>query len=179
MKNIIRILSITFFAVPMLAGIARAQCELYPIALSAQTLQNIAPGTFIQNIYNGAQPGNFGWLTWAGSPSEPTLVASLTAPGNSDTYVNPANPSDNAVRVGDWVQGKPGVSNSKSVRNALDNLESIVITVPVWDVAQGQGHNTYYHIVAFADVQIISYRLPSQNQISAVFLGYANCGQQD
>ena len=69
MKNIIRVVSITFLAVQMLAGIARAQCALYPIALSAQTLQNVAPGTFIQNIYNGAQPGNFGWLTWAGSPT--------------------------------------------------------------------------------------------------------------
>jgi hypothetical protein len=179
MQNTIRNLIIAFSAVQMLAGIARAQCELYPIALSAQTLQNVAPGTFIQNIHNGAQPGNFGWLTWAGSPGEPTLVNSLTAPGDSNTYVNPANPSDNMVRIGDWVEGKPGVSNSKSVREALDNLESTVITVPVWDVAQGQGHNAWYHIVALADVQIISYRLPSQNQISAVFLGYESCGQQD
>jgi hypothetical protein len=83
------------------------------------------------------------------------------------------------VRVGDWVGGKPGVSNSKSVREALDNLESIVITVPVWDLVQGQGQNTCHHIIAFANVQIISYRLPSQNQISAVLLGYESCGQQD
>jgi len=179
MKKTIRVVSITCLAVQMLAGIAHAQCELYPIALSAQTLQNVAPGTFVPNIFNGAQPGNFGWLTWAGSPSEPTLVASLTPPGNSYTYVNPANPSDNQVRVGDWVQGKPGVSNSKSVRNALDYLENGVITVPVWDVAQGQGNNGYYHVVAFADVQIISYQLPSQNRISVVFLGYESCGQQD
>ena len=86
MKNTIRILSVTFLSVQMLSGIARAQCELYPIALSAQTLRNVSPGTFIQNIYNGAQPGNFGWLTWAGSPSEPTLVDSLTVPGDSNTY---------------------------------------------------------------------------------------------
>jgi hypothetical protein len=180
MRKNIRVLSIAFMAIPMLAGVARGQCDLYPIALSAQTLQGVAPETFIPDIFNGSQPGNFGWLTWAGSPNEPTLVTSLTPPGNSATYVNPSNPTDHTVRVGDWVQGKPGVSNSKAVRDALDYLETGVITVPVWDVAQGQGRNTYYHVVAFADVQIISYRLPSQNQISVVFLGYENCGgQQD
>jgi len=61
---------------------AAEQCELYPIALSAQQLSNAAPG-MVLDILNGAQPGNFGWLTWAGSPSEPTLVTSLTPPGDS------------------------------------------------------------------------------------------------
>ena len=69
-------------------------CELYPIALSAQTLSNAAPGTILSNIYNGTQPGNFGWLSWGGSPSEPTLVTSLTPPGDSSTYVNPDDPND-------------------------------------------------------------------------------------
>lgn len=65
---------------------------------------------------------------------------------------------------------------SESVRDSLDNLESMVITVPIWDVAQAQGKNTLYHIVGFADVQIISYQLPSQNVISVLFIGIANCG---
>ena len=63
---------------------ARAQsCDLYPIALSAQTLSNVAPGTVVSDIYNGTQPGSFGWLSWGGSPSELTLVASLAPPGDS------------------------------------------------------------------------------------------------
>lgn len=74
------------------------------------------------------------------------------------------------------MQGKPGVSNSESVRDALDNLESMVITVPVWDQAQSQGNNTLYHIVGFADVQIISYQLPSQNVISVLFIDFTSCG---
>ncbi|MGD0208031.1 MAG: hypothetical protein ABSC89_10535 [Verrucomicrobiota bacterium] len=158
------------------AGVARAQCDLYPIALSVQTLANAQPGTVITNIFNGSQPGNFGWLTWAGSPKELALVYSLTPPGNSFTYVDPFNSGNNQVQAGSWVQGKPGVSNSESVRDALDNLESMVITVPVWDQAQSQGNNTLYHIVGFADVQIISYQLPSQNVISVLFLGFTNCG---
>src|SRR5438309_6095382 len=112
-------------------------CALYPIALSSATVSNIASGTVVSDIYNGSQPGNFGWLSWAGSPSEPTLVTSLTPPGNSRTYFNPGAPSDHTVSVGDWVQGKPGVSNGRHVRDALDALKQIDITVPVWNQARG------------------------------------------
>lgn len=38
-------------------------CELYPIALSTQTLQHVAVGSAISNILNGAHAGNLGWLT--------------------------------------------------------------------------------------------------------------------
>src|SRR5581483_3516704 len=106
----------------LVAGSAHAQCALSPIALSQQTLSNVAPGTAINDIFNGSQPGNFGWLTWAGSPSDPTLVNSLTV-SDSQTYVNPFDANDHQLDAGDWVQGKPGVSNSKGVRDALDNLE--------------------------------------------------------
>ena len=175
-SNIISRLSALSLGLLVFAGVARAQCDLYPIALSATTLANAQPGMVITDIFNGSRPGNFGWLTWAGSPKEPALVYSLTPPGNSFTYVDPFNPDNNQVQVGSWVQGKPGVSNSKSVRDALDNLESMVITVPVWDVAQGQGNNTLYHIVGFVDVQIISYHLPSLNVISVLFIGFTDCG---
>ena len=68
-------------------------CEFYPIALSADTVADVAPGTVLDDILNGAHPGNFGWLTWTGDPRVPTLVNSLTPPGDSDTYVNPDDPS--------------------------------------------------------------------------------------
>jgi hypothetical protein len=164
-------------AVLLGAAGARAQtCPLYPIALSLQSLTNAAPGTTLTNIWNGSQPGNFGWLSWTGDPGETTLVVSLTPPGDSSTYVNPDNSSDTNLVVGKWVSGKPGVSNGKFVRNALDTLIGAVITVPVWDTARGQGDNTAYHVVGFADVELISYHLPSQNQITATFLGFSSCG---
>ncbi len=149
--------------------------NLYPIALSQKTLTNVAIGATLPDIYNGVQPGNFGWLTWAGSPSEPTLVTSLTPPGNSSTYINPSNKNDHVVSVGDWVRGKPGVSNSDKVRKALDALEKIDITVPVWDKATKSGNNSLYHVVGFARVRIINYRLPNQNRITARYLGPAGC----
>ena len=69
----------------LLVSAAASDCELYPIALSAQSLNGVAEGTVIADIANGSQPGNFGWLTWAGSPNETTLVTSLTPSGDSDT----------------------------------------------------------------------------------------------
>ncbi len=149
--------------------------NLYPIALHDQTLAGVPVGGILFDIYNGVQPGNFGWLTWAGSPSERTLVTSLTPPGNSGTYINPQNPSDHFISIGDWVQGKPGVSNSQAVRRALNTLEHIDIIVPVWDQAVGKGNNSLYRVSAFAKVRIINYRLPQQNRITARFLGLVPC----
>ncbi len=178
-SNIINRLSALCLGLLACAGVARAQCDLYPIALSVQTVANAQPGTTITNIFNGSQPGSFGWLTWTGSPKELALVYSLTPPGDSFLCTDPFNPANHTVQVGGWVQGKPGVSNSKKVRDALNYLESMVITVPVWDQAQGQGNNTLYHIVGFANVQIVSYQLPSQNVINVLFLGLTSCGGVD
>ena len=153
----------------------QAKGDLYPIALSQKSLQGIHVGDVVRDIFNGVQPGNFGWLTWAGSPSEPTLVTSLTPPGNSSTYINPLNHADHTVSIGDWVQGKPGVTDSIHVRRALDVLERIDIVVPVYDQALGSGNKSLYHVIAFARVRILSYHLPYENRITARFLGFENC----
>lgn len=161
----------------LLAGVAHGQnCSIYPIALSAQTLSSATPGMILTNIWNGSQPGNFGWLSWTGDPDEPTLINSLTQPGDVSTYINPDNNADHLLVAGDWVSGKPGVSNGKHVRAALDALEGFEIIVPVWDQARGQGDNTAYHIVGFAQIILLNYRLPSQNQITAEFVGWSDCG---
>jgi hypothetical protein len=139
-------------------------------------LDGVSEGSLIEDIFNGSQAGNFGWLTWAGSPSEPTLVASLSLAGDSHTYVNPDDANDHEVSAGDWVQGKPGLSNSKGVRVGLDNLVGVIIRVPVWDVAQAGGDNTIYHVVGLADVAIVDYTLSGEDRISAVFMGFADCG---
>src|ERR1051325_1373014 len=152
-----------------------ARGDLYPIALHQKNVAGMKVGDLLPNIYNGVRPGNFGWLTWAGSPNEPTLVKSLTPPGNSQTYVNPFNRRDHFVSVGDWVQGKPGVTNSREVRQQLDVLKQIDIVVPVWDRAMGGGHYSFYHVVGFAKVRITDYRLPNQNRITARFLGMVDC----
>src|SRR3712207_3146645 len=57
-----------------------AACELYPIALFHETLRSASPGDVIADIYNGVQPGNFGWLSWTGDQTAPVLARSLTPP---------------------------------------------------------------------------------------------------
>lgn len=150
-------------------------CDLYPIALHSSSLDGIDPGTVIDDILNGSGSGNFGWLTWTGDTSVPALVASLTPPSNSDTYINPNDPADHSLDVGDWVAGKPGVSNAKAVRRALDNLLGVDIVVPVWDTAQGNGANATYQVAAFAQVQLLAYQLPGQNRLSVVFQDFVSC----
>jgi uncharacterized repeat protein (TIGR01451 family) len=151
------------------------ECELYPIALHTSSLTGVPVDQVVPDILNGTQPGNFGWLSWAGNPDVGALVTSLTPPGDSDTFVNPGDPGDHKVSIGDWVQGKPGVSNSGQVRAALDTLKMIEIVVPVWDIAQGAGSNTSYHVMKFAWVRLTDYQLPAQNRISARFLGFVRC----
>jgi len=150
-------------------------CELYPIALSIDTLKGVQPGAVIDDILNGTQPGNFGWLSWTADQSSTTLANSLTPPGDSYKYTNPDNPNDHIINVGDWVCGLSGVNNDRKVRRALDQLLTCDIIVPVWDKARGEGANTAYQVAGFAKVRLISYRLPSQNKITVKFLGLVNC----
>ena len=152
-----------------------ATCELYPIALHVDALAGASVGDTIPDIYNGTQPGHFGWLSWAGDMSQGALVASLTSPGNSHTYINPYDGDDRGVSIGNWIEGRPGVANSNQVRQALDNLANDDIIIPVWNGTQGNGSNTQYYTVDFAHVRIIDYHLPGQNRITAIFQGYATC----
>jgi hypothetical protein len=128
------------------------------------------------DIANAAQPGGFVWLAWNGDGGEPALVRSLTPPGNSGRYINPDDPGDRELSVGDWVRGRPAVANSARIRQALDQLKAQDIDVPVWDEARNSGTNALYRVVGFARVRLVDYRLPQENRISALFLGYAACG---
>jgi hypothetical protein len=155
----------------MIAGAAQAQTNVYPIAVSTNVVASANPGDVILDIFNGAGHGNFGWLTWNGDTTETNLIASLTGAGNVSAYINPDNPSDTNLVVGDFVLSRPSASNSIGVRDALDALEDSEIMLPVWDQVRGTGASTAYHIVGFARVQIKGYRLPSQNRITVLFLG--------
>ncbi|WP_027951266.1 hypothetical protein [Haliea salexigens] len=86
-KRILAALS-TCFAVslssPALAS-GESLCDLMPIAIEDSVLAPLAVGDLADQISIKQAHGNFGWLTWAGSPSSPVLANSLTLPGDSDT----------------------------------------------------------------------------------------------
>jgi hypothetical protein len=162
------------FIVTVTAG---AGCALYPIALHTDALVGLEPGDEL-NVWNGKGSGNFGWLTWTGDNSIPALAASLTPPGNSDTYINPWDPGDHTVSIGDWVNGRPGVGNSQQVRDALDALiQEEGIILPVWDMVSSNGSSGQYRISGFVLVRLVNYQLPGRNLITAQYLGSINCDE--
>ena len=149
-------------------GVAEMTEGVYPIAVDWQEF--VFGNQY--DIYAGGGPGNFGWLGWDGCTNIPCLCESLTPPGNSENYINPHNPSDHIMNIGDWVQGSTGVKNASCVRAHLDWFISTEtpMTIIVWDAVEGAGAGFNYHIVGFAQFVLVSYRLPSENRITGRFI---------
>lgn len=150
------------------------RCSAYPIAVHSSTIAGAQGGEYLGDIFNGAGPGNFGWLRWPSHPSGGSanyLVDALQNPSLSLTdYENPADPDDHSLTTGDWVWGNTGLSNSNSVRQALDSLVGRSIRVLVWDQASGTGNNLRYHVAGFAVIRIVDYQLAPENRITAQFV---------
>jgi len=161
-------LTASAMAVAGYGAVAEMTSGVYPIAAEWQNYQY--GETY--DIYAGGGPGNFGWLGWDGCTNVPCLCESLTPPGNSENYVNPYDPSDHDLTIGDWVEGTPGVKNARCVRDQLNEFiaNQTPITVVVWDEAEGQGANLNYRIAGFAVFILQSYRLPGQNRITGYFI---------
>src|SRR5580700_5348549 len=102
--------------VVLLANAASAQCELFPIALPAATLDQVEPGTEITNIVDGVNPEDFGWLSWTGSQTESDFLASITGTGDSYTYEDPVNIGNTVISSGNWVVAKTDVTDTRAVR---------------------------------------------------------------
>ncbi|MBN1427227.1 MAG: hypothetical protein JXB07_02505 [Anaerolineae bacterium] len=147
-------------------------CELYPIVIPAALLVEAKEGDTLPELANGIEEGDFGWLTWTANPDEAALIASLTPPGDSDTYVNPLDADDKMLSQGDWAMGNPALSDNEAAHAALDELKAVDISVPVWDSAGEQDGYTGYQISAFARVRLLDYHLGDENRISVQFLGY-------
>lgn len=154
-----------------------AACELYPIALHNQSIAGLQTGDPLTNIPYGKDAGAFGWLTWDGNPALAALVTSLTAPGNSNSYVNPFNPSDHTLGSGEWVEGRGQAGNNRALRDALTALinAQTPLVVPLWDNNNGSGQNLDYRVSGFARIQLTGYTLAGQDAISVIFLGSHSC----
>ena len=155
-------------------------CQLYPIALHTEALSGSGTRSrfILRNAQYGTSNGNFGWLNWTGLPVSATLAVSLTPPGDSTAYVNPNNPSDHTVSIGDWVVGRPQVTNNPAVENALADLASkdLVFAVPVWDQATRQGSDLRYRVSGYAWMYgIENVSLVRSNTLSFKYWGPASC----
>ncbi len=150
-------------------------CAMYPIALPFDLLEEAEPGSEFLEIPRGTGPGNYSWLTWAGKPDAQTLANSLLAPGDSYTYVNPDDDSNWLLSIGDWTQGAPGSMNARSVRDNLDALLDIEITVPAWANIRERGNNLDYQVGEFARIRLLDYRLSGNGWLSFEFVGLTHC----
>ena len=153
-------------------------CEVYPIAVHTSTVAGVQPGDTMQDVFNGAEEGNFGWLRWNDDPghdSQTYLHEELNNPRLShNTYRDASDPSDTTLNAGDWIWGLTGVVNSNDIRDDLNELRTtgITIRVPVWDVSSsgGGGSNVSYRVERFVLVRILAFDL-DHKWIRAMFVG--------
>ena len=150
-------------------------CSLYPLTIPSALVTTASPGTSFNQVSLGTGSGNYSWLTWNGSNSANAISASLLPPGNSNLYENPNDATDNKLEVGEWVQGAPGVKNSKKIRNGLDALLHNEIIVPVWQSYEGSGSNLNYYVSNFAIIELTDYKLNGKGYISFVFKRFSRC----
>lgn len=93
-------------------------------------------------------PGNFGWISWLGSPSAPTLADSLCDPNNP------------AFTFPTWFDGATGMMNSSAVRDCLDGYiaDQTVVYVPIWRQTNNRpGSNLQYEIIQVAAFVLTGY----------------------
>ncbi len=149
-------------------------CEIYPIALPYSLIKD-GVSRHHQKIPLGNSNGNYSWLSWSGKNDVNTLARGLVPPGSSNEYANPYDNSDNLVEVGDWVQGVPGVKNSKKLNTNLSKLIGKTIIVPFWDENVGSGAEFNYRIQEFGVVELTEYRLGGKGWLSFNFKEVTTC----
>jgi hypothetical protein len=137
-------------------------------------------------------PGNFGWLSWTGSDSAPTLRDSLCSPDNPPFSLDGllddpgdwkhrdetgTNPADGET----WFPGGNGKMNSSGVRACLDYwiTTGTPVLIPIYDVTSDKvgannngANNLAYHIVGIAAMVLTAVDQPAVDQISARFIDY-------
>jgi hypothetical protein len=162
---------------------------------------------YVYKVQNGFGEGNFGWLLWnEGRPSNAgSLAGSIGWPGDSNDYTNhgdnqiypaadeypwivrgyvePGDPTDTSLHVGDWVAANTGSVNANAVRDAVAQHvdRERTLRLIVWEEAQQQGTNGQYRIYGFAIFRLHGYHL-SQGQGGSWILGEfirwdESCGQ--
>ena len=137
--------------------------------------------------------GGFDWQRWRAAFASINIIsftASLTGTGNLgeafDESPWPANSSlpkpsgypqlPHQLNAGDWTYFYPGVSNSSSVRTALDNhiVNRTVMILPIYDAYSLVGNDTIYHISRGGAFLLLDYNLSSmsnQTYLTLVYIG--------
>jgi hypothetical protein len=127
-------------------------------------------------------PGNFGWLTWFGSPDANALAGSVCMPDNPE-YTFPV-----------WIEGATGVMNKSEVRDCFDAYiaNQTTVLVPIWSQTNnGGGSHLDYEVIGLAAFILEDYdrhavsvtgRFQRFYSLPSIPAGYgappcANCGE--
>jgi hypothetical protein len=167
-------------------------------------LREAQPG-YIYALRETRDAGGFGYLRWnegdAGNAN--TLARSLAWPGNSQDYTNrgndpnyskvepwdhsvrgylePGDPTDTSMNIGDWVLANTGNTNANEVRDELvvHINKDRHMRVIVFDEREGTGSNIQYRISGFATFKLHAFfTVGSTKGIVAEFISWDDsCGQ--
>ncbi len=137
------------------------------------------------NIYDGAEPGSFGWLHWQFQKGGEACRCSVPCLRDN---MDPLTCNSGRIQVGDWVASDSGISNDKCIRNRLrcymgfplepgcaitcDNPDPEPFTVIIYDATECMGgkcdecakegpRGFAYHVAGFAKFQLLGYSLSS------------------
>jgi hypothetical protein len=154
-----------------------ASCQLYPLVLNADFIGGLRVHFGVGEMSYGATSSDFGWLDWTGPAVSDTLASSLTPPGDSDAYINPDDPQDHTVSVGDWVAGRPEVSGDQDVDLALSSMResNYRYVFPLWDQVSGDGDSLRYRISGFAWASLEDFSVGQPNTVTMRYWGQAMC----
>lgn len=149
-------------------------------------------------LTSGVGEGQFAWLAWnVCQTSSADLVESLAWPGNSRDYrpllgdctlggfgprvrgyVEPGNPDDREMHLGDWVTLATGTMNNFALQQQLNQHIDLgrTLRLLVWDASTPPGST---RIARFALFRIVGYNSSmGQNWLMLEFRGWdESCGQ--
>ncbi len=131
-------------------------CSAFPLALHASLVKNVGKYQVLDDIPNGTEEGDFGWLRWQATwpATTETLARAVRYPGTSQTYEGLHG--GDGVYVDDWVPAANDPSGDKSLVTAelaKYRQDKRYVRVILWD----QYKNGHYNVTGFAVVQPMTY----------------------
>ena len=150
-------------------------CAVYPFAVDWTVFNGVAIGWQEIQVPIGSTPGHFGWLSWLGADDSSTLATSLTPPGDSHTYIHPADPSDTTLSTGDWIHIVGDRVDEQVLGDALDALIGQDIVVPIWDYFYDGGSYQKFRVGTFVGVRVVGYDLSGSDLLTINYLGEVSC----
>ncbi len=169
-------------------------------------LLDATPGDIFR-VQNGFGSGNFSWLVWniGISADANTLEHSLTWPGDSMDYtqcsgpgcpggagvpgsgfpynvrgyIEPGDPTDQALHIGDWIAASSGSVTASTVQTQLQTHIDLgrTLRLPVWDTSTGTGSNGRFQTSQFAIFRLLGYNI-LEEWLLLEFVGFdTSCGQ--